>query len=385
MGVSGVTAAPAIDEVLIEARGEELRAAALADGELVEVAREKRRELGGLGSVYAGRVTRRAGAMRAVFVEIGRDRPALMDTDDPPAEGATVIVQLIEPENGDKAARVTRRIALEGRYLVLLPGGKGVALSRRLPDKEQRERLNTWGLAAKLASEGLIVRAAAVDAAAPELQRELAALRAHWETAGTALRDVQPPALALDEGDGLARLLRRYAGAVLPRFVMDDALLAKRAAVLAARMFGAAPAIEVESGEALFDRRGVAEILESTTQKRLALKSGGVVWIEPTTALVAIDVDSGGASLGGAEAMLRVNLEAAAEIGRQVRLRDLGGVIAVDFLKLEAKTARAKVEAALARAVAPDRVPIQLVGWTRTGLFEMIRPRIRSAANPDFP
>jgi ribonuclease G len=364
-----------IEEVLIESTGRTLRAAAVAGGELVELVEEPRQSQGAPGSLYVGRVVRHVPSLRGAFVELGLERPALLDVDkNPPSEGSALAVQIIEAASGDKGARVSRRLTLEGHYVVFIPGGKGVSVSRRVGGEAIRRRLQETAGSVKQAGEGLIVRAAAVDAPAGAVAKEIAALRGRWESVAGTLKTAEPPACVVDDGDGLARLLRRFAAA--PRFVFDDRATARLAERAAARL-GLSPAIETEADGRLFDRHGIADILASAQMAKLPLPSGGRLFIETTAAVTAIDVDSGGA-INGADAALRTNLEATAEIARQIRLRDLGGVIVVDFLKTPARTTRGRVESAMRRAVEADRISIQVLGWTRAGLFEMIRTRTRA-------
>lgn len=364
-----------IDEVLIESAGAKLRAAAVARGQLVELVEEPRLSQGAPGSLYVGRVLRHVPSLRGAFIELGLEKPALLDVDkNPPAEGSAIPVQIIEAAAGDKGARVSRRLTLEGQYVVFIPGGKGVSVSRKVGGEVTRRRLLEAAGKAKQAGEGIIVRAAAVDASAGAIEAEIVALRQRWADVADALRNAEPPACVIDDGDGLVRLLRRYAAS--PRFVFDDRATARLAERAAARL-GLTPAFDTETDGRIFDRHGIADILASAQLQRLALPSGGRLFIETTAAVTAIDVDSGGA-VNGADAALRTNLEAAAEIGRQIRLRDLGGVIVVDFLKTPARTTRGRVESAMRRAVEPDRISIQVLGWTRAGLFEMIRTRTRA-------
>lgn len=369
------------DEVLIESKAERLRAAAVRDGELLEFVTERLRAPDAPGSIYVGRVLGRAAALRAVFVEIGLERPALLDVDgDWPEEGTAIPVQITEAAFGDKGARVTRRLALEGRFAVLLPGGKGVAVSRRIAGAKRRRQLQDAATAFKVAGEGLIVRAAAETASPEALAADVRALRARWAELARVLPSATAPASVLDNSDGVARLLRRFIAAEVPRLSFEDPLLARRARATAERLFGVTPDIEIEQRPGvMFDRHGIGDVLASLDRPVLRLPSGGRLAIEQTAALVAIDVDTAEATALGAEAPLMTNLEAAAEIGRQTRLRDLGGVIVVDFVRLKNRAERARVEAALRDAVALDRIAVQLLGWTAAGLFEMIRPRGRAA------
>lgn len=374
--------ADAAREVLIECKGGRLRAASLAGDELLEVVTERLKAPDAPGSIYVGRVLGRAPALRATFVDIGLERPALLDVrDDMPREGTTLPVQVIESAFGDKGARVSRRLAVEGRFAVMLPGGKGLAVSSRIASAKRRRQLQEAAGPLKRPGDGLIVRAAAERASAQDLDADVCRLRAAWADVERALPAAAPPACVLDSSDGLARLLRRLITADVPRLIFDDPLLARRARATAERLFGVTPDVDVEAQSGvLFDRHGIGDVLASLETSVIRLPSGGRMTIEQTAAVVAIDVDTADATALGAEAPLRTDLEAAAEIGRQTRLRDLGGVIVIDFVRLTERGQRARVEAALRRAAAFDRVAIQLLGWTAAGLFEMIRPRGRALA-----
>ncbi|HEX9463346.1 MAG TPA: ribonuclease E/G [Alphaproteobacteria bacterium] len=372
-----------VDEVLVEVAADRLRAAAVADGELLELAVEPLNLRGATGSIYLGRVVRAAPALRGVFVEIGLDRPALLDVNGAaPAEGTVLPVQVIEAARGDKAARVSRRLALEGRYAVLLPGGKGAAVSRAVAAERTKRRLQDLAMKLKAAGEGVILRAAAAEASRDALGDDLAALRSRWGEIKAGLADAAPPACVFDNGDAVARLLRRFAGASIPRFVVDDAMVARRVRGTAERLLGVTPEVETDAQRGtLLTRHGIDEALASTEMRELRLPSGGRITIETTAALTAVDVDTAQGAKDNADAALRADLEAAAEIGRQLRLRDLGGVVVVDFVRLRDKAQRAQVEAALREAVSRDRIAVQVLGWTAAGLFEMIRPRARAMAN----
>lgn len=367
---------PRLDEVLIQSDGSLLRAAAIRDGSLVDLAEVPRRAADAPGSIYKGRLVRHAPGIRGAFVEIGLDRPALLDLgrdETPPAEGEAIDVQVIEAAFGTKGCRVSRRLALEGGHLVLIPGGKGVSVSRRLDSAPTRERLQAAVRGLKRQGEGVIVRRAAARVTEAVLAAELARLRLLWEGIAARLATVTPPACVHDEGDGLVQLLRRFAGA--PRFVFDDQSLARQSSRTAA-VLGLQIAVENETDGKLFERHGVSDAIASASVPIVPLPSGGRIVIDVATALTAIDVDT--AAGEGSDILLRTNLEAAREIGRQLWLRDIGGVVVVDFLKTPAAAARGKIEAALRQSVAGDRVPVELHGWTRTGLFEMIRPRARA-------
>ena len=366
----------AYDEVLIERIGERYRAAAIASGWVTDVLTARASE-DGPGSIYLGRVVRRVPGLKAAFVEIGLDRPALLNVDtDEPGEGQAIVVQLVEMPSDDKAARVSTRLALAGRFLVLLPRGKGVVVSRRL-DAAARTRLGAalGGLARP--GEGVIVRAAAEMADADALAVELAGLRAAWAAIDGRLSAATPP-LRVHAEDPLRRIFAAFAPS--PRFVFADPDEARRARRVAASLGPDLPdRIEVApEGSALFERHDAASALAAAEQSEVALPSGGRVRIEQTAALTAIDVDSGAGSVPRG-AIVQTNLEAAEEVARQLRLRELGGLVMIDFIRMAGRGEQERVRRALARAVETDRAAVQILGWTKGGLLELIRPRAGEA------
>ncbi len=367
-----------IDELLIEAKGDPLRAAAIANGRCVDILEVPRRRTGATGSIYLGRVVRLAPGLAGAFVELGLSRPALIELDrsgQTPArrlaEGAPVVVQVVEEAADDKGARASPRVALAGRTVLLLPGDQGVAASRRLPAAE-RPRLMAAVKRVLGAGEGAIVRAAAAGAAPEEVTAELAMLRKRWLTISTKRDASAPPALLEDTGDGFATLMATFAPAAPRRIVVDDAA-ATRALKAAA---GAWPELEEQISaaspdEPLFERYDVADAWASREARWLALPSGGRIAIERTAALTAIDVDSGAGATatGGA---VQVNLEAVVEVARQLRLRDVRGLVLVDFIR-GPRADQARIVAALRHAIAGDRRLVHILGWSNAGLCELVR------------
>jgi ribonuclease G len=324
---------------------------------------------GSVGSLYLGRVVRRMPGMNAAFVEIGLGEPAFLNlTKTTPEEGKPVVVQLVEAATPGKAARVSTRVAIEGRFLVLLPREKGLAPSRRL-EATDAARLTALVKPMLQPGEGVVLRANARSATAASLEAELSALRGLWQGAW-AQADAAPPR-CLHAEPALRRILCAFDDGAAA-FVFGDAGTAREVRAAAATLDPAiAGRIEAtDEGDALFERGDVADALASAERRDVMLPSGGRIAVEATAAFVAVDVDSG----AGGDA-LAANLEAAGELARQLRLRELGGTVLVDFIRMQAKGGRDKVERRLAEAVAIDRVPVQLLGWTRGGLYELVRAR----------
>jgi ribonuclease G len=360
-------------EILVVAEPERYRAAAVSNGRLEDILTVPRAARASVGNIYLGRVVRRTLGTNAAFIEIGLDRPAFLNlTKSTPDEGKPVLVQVVEAASQGKAPRVSTRIAIEGRFLVLLPQEKGIAPSRRL-SKADAARLTDRVKPLLQAGEGIVLREKARGATNAMLQAELAVLRT---LAQGVRRDGTPP-LHLHEESGLRRILCAFDDGNTA-FVFGDAASARLALAAAATIAPdiAARIAATDEGAGLFDRFDVGDALAAAELPDVALPSGGRIAIAATAALVAVDVDSGSA---GTDAALMTNLEAAAELGRQLRLRELGGTVMVDFIRMTGKGGREKVERRLAEAVAIDRLSVQLLGWTRGGLYELVRGRTSTA------
>ncbi|MBI3451828.1 MAG: ribonuclease E/G [Rhodospirillales bacterium] len=226
------------------------------------------------------------------------------------------------------------------------------------------------------------MRAGAADAGSAALAAEIAVLRAEWRDIAVRAEAAAPPA-CLRAADPVLRIIETFAAADPQRIILADAGAAHAAAAVTRRLYPALAARIEASREqgALFDRHDVADALASAESRRVPLPAGGSIAVEPTEALIAIDVDTG--AVAGARAALRTNLEAATEAARQLRLRDIGGLVAIDFIRLADGAARQRVLEALRRATADDRVAVQVLGWTHGGLVELIRPRARRAETVD--
>lgn len=389
-----------IEQILIEAGPGETRIALMEGERLRELTVARADDCGAVGNVYLGRVERVLAGIAAAFVDIGLGRSGFLGLAEarpaglpsgtagaPPAdritdyvsEGDAVLVQVQRDATGDKGAKLTTRIGLTGRALVLLPGAGDVLLSRRIAGEAERARLLALLADLREGDEGLILRTAGLAAPAEALRRELESLRAAWRGILEKRKGAPPPACLLAEPGPVRRALRDEAGPTVRRIVVEGArMLADLAAFcreqapeLEARLHGHAEATP------LFEALGVEEQIEAALAERVALPSGGSLIVQPTAALVAIDVNTGGRVEGGGpeETALATNLEAAAEIARQMRLRNLSGMVMVDFVPMKRRPHQAEVLARLRTAVADDRLPVHVFGFTPLGVVEMTRPR----------
>ncbi len=383
-----------IDTLAVDATPGEMRVALISNGRPVEVLYRRTGRESRIGSVFLGRVTRVAPGLAAAFVDIGAPAAGFLNADDARPdpgrptgvigdyvhEGAAVIAQVTRDAVADKGPRLTLRLALPGRFLVLAPGQPATRLSRRIDDAGEAERLVR--LAERLArpGDGFILRTAATHTDEAAIAEDARALYALWDEIQARARAAAPPACLYDDSDPVARALRDRAGGAPGRVVAEGAQALAAARAACARF---APEIAPEAAGhdgPLFESLGVEDAIEAALSPRVPLPSGGGLAIEETEALVAIDVNMGaGGGASGATAALRTNLEAAAEIGPALRLRNLGGLVVIDFARMRPLDHRRRVLAALAAALAPDSAAGRAYGFSRLGLVELTRRRIGPA------
>lgn len=334
------------------AEAEETRIALLEDGRLEELRTERSTRSTLLGSIFKGRVVNVEQGIGAAFVDIGCGRNAFLHVSDCPGiaggqariedhapMGGEVLVQVTREGFGSKGPVLTASISLPGRFLVLLPFAEAAGASRRIPEEADREKLREMArLLGKRAGCGVIVRTAGAEATRRELLRDLRALQNRWNAVLARAATATAPALLYAEGDVIARALRDLLDRQVEEVVADTPEAAARAreALASDRPTSPPPVRLHEQAMPLFHASGVEEQVDRLKLRRVPLPSGGSIIIDRTEAMVAIDVNSGRTREGSGleETALQANLEAAAEVARQIRLRDLGGVIAVDFIDM---------------------------------------------------
>ena len=407
-----MSAIVAIDEILLDVAPGETRAALVADGRLVELEIERDASPSLVGNVYLARVAKLAPAMDAAFIDLGAGGSGFLPRADALgaldgagkslredagraelgrdaaigrllSEGEAVLVQVEKDAVGTKSPRLTARVALPFHRLVFSPCRPGLALSRRIASGAERARLEA-ALAGRLEEgEGAVLRTAAEGASAETLSDELAAARAAWQALIERARNARAPALVHRTPDLVERALRDHAGPGLRRVVVNDRAARDRAKEFVARFArdtGAGIEVELQRGrEPIFARHDTEAQIAEALEPRVRLPSGGSLVFGALEALTAIDVDSARQSGTGrlADTALAVNLEAAAEVARQLRLRNVAGLIVIDFVHMEDARARARVADAMRAALAGDPVAVQLGGFTTLGLYEMTRKRVR--------
>ena len=355
------------------------------------------------GNIYWGRVQNVLPGMEAAFIDIGIPKNAVLyrgdvryDRDDiegaspndqPRIEevlraGQSILCQVTKNPIGAKGARLTQEVSLPGRFAVLVPNSSTFGISKRLGDNERR-RLRRIVDDVKPEGHGLIVRTAAEGASADELARDVSSLLEQWRAIESEVARSDQPRLLYKEPDLAVRLLREELNAEYRAVIIDDPTLYEQvrryvAAVspdLAERVEYYDPSIEPLP---LFERYHVHEQLHKALDRKVWLPSGGSLIIERTEALTVIDVNTG-KNVGKTnleETVFRNNLEAAEEVARQLRLRDIGGIIVIDFIDMEIRENRDKVAAALRSALARDKTRTQVGDISDLGLVEMTRKRI---------
>jgi ribonuclease G len=386
----------AIDEILINAQPGETRIALMDAGRLVELIVSRPGMESVVGNIYLGRVERVMSGLQAAFVEVGLARAAFLALSEarPPGtagdglignhltEGDAVVVQVQRDAFEDKGAKLTTHVALAGRSLIHTPGREEVKISRRIEDPETRARLAEFLQNKAVDDGGFIARAAAANAGLENLAADIAGLRRTWAGITERSASERPPALLWRELDPVLRIIRDEGGDALRRIVVDDGEertriktycrdAAPRLADLVAADDGSCP---------LFEATGVEEQIAKALAATVPLPSGGDIIISETPALTAIDVNTGG--LDGAsreETAYLTNLQAAEEAARQIRLRNLSGLLAIDFVAMKRRRHGTEVLDALRKAAATDPGKPYVIGFTRLGLVEMTRRKKRES------
>jgi ribonuclease G len=386
------------EEVLINVTPQETRVAVAGSGVVQELLIERSASRGLVGNVYMGRVARVLPGMQSAFLEIGLERAAFLHVADiwnnrepcKPiekvlAEGEPVLVQVVKDPIGSKGARLSTQISIAGRLLVYLPQDPHIGISQRIEDESGRQALRERlkELMPPGETGGFIVRTLAGSASEEELRADLAYLRHLWKVINERSLGAEPPQLLYQDLSLAQRVLRDMVSASTARVVIDSRENFQKLAAFAENyMPQVRPKLEHYVGERpLFDLYNVESEIEKALSRRVELKSGGTLILDQTEALTTIDVNTGGfvGSRNFDDTVFKTNLEAAHAIARQLRLRNLGGIIIVDFIDMGSPEHRAAVLEEFKRALARDRTRMTVSGFTALGLVEMTRKRTRES------
>jgi ribonuclease G len=374
------------------------------DWRVAELYIERRGRRSIVGNIYKGRVDNVLSGMEAAFVDIGLEKNGFLHVDEivlPDVQkkrsargrrggprisdllkpGQEVIVQATKDPLGTKGARLTMEISIPGRYLVYSPNGEGLGVSRRLPDSE-RERLRKLASKLDLDKGGLIIRTSAHGARKSDMERELEYLFAMHAVLEQRVKSSVAPSMVFQEADLPVRVVRDVFAKEFERALIDNEKQHHRVKSFFERTApDLAERVEHYNGkQPLFERMGVEEVYRSTLSRRVDLSAGGYIMIDKAEALTVIDVNTGsytGRGRGSLEdTITKVNMHAAEEVVRQLRLRDIGGIIVIDFIDMSSARNRNQVLNALRKALDEDRTRTYVVEISPLGLVEMTRQNV---------
>ncbi|NVJ68401.1 MAG: ribonuclease G [Gammaproteobacteria bacterium] len=401
------------EEILINVTPQETRVSVVENGVLQEVHLERSENRGIVGNIYKGIVTRVMPGMQAAFIDIGQDKAAFLhaadiyhapELDAQTAEleqktqqeitnllraGQTVIVQVIKDPIGTKGARLTTQITFPSRFLVLMPDHKHIGVSQRIDDEAERERLkailtddNRDGSESAI-EYGYIVRTAAEKAAQEELLRDRDFLCKLWAEIENLTKKIKAPGLVHEDLSLELRIMRDILADDIERVRIDDENAFNRVSKFVKKFTPSlTQRVERYTGERpIFDLYNIEEEIKKALERKVQLKSGGYLIIDQTEAMTTIDVNTG-AFVGHKtleETIFRTNLEAASALARQLRLRNLGGIVIVDFIDMQDEEHKRQVLRTLEKALDRDHVKTQVTEVSSLGLVEMTRKRTRES------
>ena len=394
-------------ELLINVTPQETRVATVENGMLVDIRIERAQKVGLVGTIIQGTVRRVLPGMEAAFVDIGLEKAAFLHVSDidearqtdaqgervllPIArvlrEGQTLAVQVVKDPLGTKGARVSSSLTAPSRYLVMMPHESGVGISTRIDDEAERERLRTLIETLRVEKEapdtGYIVRTAADGATPDALADDMDYLVKVWDGVQRRRHEAAPGSVIFRDLPLVQRLLRDIRGEDLERIRIDSRETFQQCRAFCEEYVPElAPRIEHYPGERpIFDLHGVEDEIERALERKAPLKSGGYLVIDQTESMTTIDINTGGyvGRRNLEETIFKTNLEAAQAIARQLRLRNLGGIIIIDFIDMSDAEHRRQVLRALEKALERDRSRTQVSEVSQLGLVEMTRKRTRES------
>jgi ribonuclease G len=392
-------------KIVLSSNEWETRVAIFEDDRLVEFYIERAEQQNLVGRIYKGRVENVVKGLRGAFINVGLKKNGFLPLVEIPEfdeladeegenrqtrpepqtitlrEHEEILVQIVKDPFAEKGARLTSFISIPGRHLVYFPNAQRVGISRRIRERRDRARLREAVRRFKSPHAGLIIRTVAEEATNEELAIEYRALEQTWEQVRTRAETARPPAVLYEEPSIGVKLVRDLFGAAVDKMVVDSPQSYQEITSYLGMMApGLKRKVELYRGEVpLLEQTGVEAELERIFQKRIWLKSGGFITIDQTEAMVAIDVNTGRSAKeeDPERLILQTNLEAAAEIARQIRLRDLAGLLVLDFIDMEDTKNTEKVIAELKAHLAGDRAKADFSKMSRFGLLEMTRERTR--------
>ena len=388
-------------EIVLQGQAQRMRAAVLEDGELVEVYEEEGLISRLVGNIYRGRVINVLPGMQAAFVDIGLEKNAYLYVGDavpfqyeederlPPSNELRVeqvlkprqelLAQVTKEPVGSKGARITTNLTIPGRYAVLMPNTKYIGVSRKITEEAERTRLREIAREACPEDKGIIVRTLAKGIEAKELAADFKELVALWDRLEKKIPHVSIPGLVHQDVDLVSRAIRDWVDQEVKIITVNQPEVAEGMRN-ALRELGhpAVNHVQLVYKEDIFSDYGIDDKIRQALQPKVWLKSGGYLVIQQTEALTVIDVNTGKyvGDKSLQDTILHINQEAALEIARQLRLRNLGGIIVIDFIDMASEEDKEQLLQVLEKAVARDKLKCQVMGLTQLGLVEMTRKKV---------
>lgn len=393
-------------EILIQVDEQETSAAVIENSQLVEFYLERNVNHRLVGNIYRGRVENVLPGMQAAFIDIGLERNAFLYVQEatpwkmlndheesgkklPPItisdvvkEGQEIVVQIVKEPIGNKGARVTTHITLPGRYVVLMPTVDYIGISRRIDRESERNRLKEHAESVRPSGMGLIVRTVAEGVQGDELKNDIEDLIKIWKKIQHRMVYGKAPSLIHKDLELLQRILRDLLTEDVDRVILNTKEAKEKALEIVDII---APQLKnkilLRPTSGLFDDYDIPAQIEKALRRKVWLKCGGYIVIDQTEALTAIDVNTGKyvGSTNLADTVLKTNVDAAVEIARQLRLRNIGGMIIIDFIDMEDPAHKARVLEVLEEELKRDKTRTNIMGITQLGLVELTRKKIRQA------
>ncbi|MET1254745.1 ribonuclease G [Aliikangiella maris] len=398
------------EEILVNVTPQESRAAVIENGMLQEIYIERSASRGLVGNIYRGKVIRVLPGMQAAFINIGRERSAFLhaaeilpisetemienenittpDINELLHDGQNITVQVIKDEIGTKGARLTTHLTIPSRFLVMMPDNPHIGVSQRIEDEDERIRLKE-ALSSPNGQEkngskekempGYIVRTAAEGADVSELKRDADFLDRLWQTIKSKIRAAKAPCLVHEDLDLPLRLIRDLAPTGVEKIRVDSVTVHQRLLSFVKEFIpNLKSSVEFYTGERpLFDVFNVEDEIEKALHRKVQLKSGGYLIIEQTEAMITIDVNTGGfvGYRNLEDTIFKTNLEAASALARQLRLRNLGGIVIIDFIDMKDDEHKRQVLRTLEKALERDHAKTHISEVSSLGLVQMTRKR----------
>ncbi|MGB1108838.1 MAG: ribonuclease G [Gammaproteobacteria bacterium] len=387
------------EEILINVTPQETRVAVVENGVLQEILIERARRRGIVGNIYKGKVSRVLPGMQAAFVDVGLDRAAFLHVSDiaqpgveEPStdinalltEGDQVMVQVVKDPLGTKGARLTTNLTFPSRYLVMMPGNDALGVSAKIEDEGDRQRLKSIVAEANEGDgTGFIIRTAAEGVDDAAIAEDMHFLTKLWEMVQLKARGLTAPATVHEDLPLALRILRDFVGRNLEKVRIDSREMYSRAREFVGQFCPDNQALlEHYPGERpLFEFYAIEDEIQKALDRKVTLKSGGYLIIDQTEAMTTIDVNTGGyvGRRNLEETIFKTNLEAAQAIARQLRLRNLGGIIILDFIDMQMDEHKRQVMRALEKALEKDYAKYHICDVSPLGLVEMTRKRTRES------